>query len=48
MFTSPENTHIVVDKTGEDKDYDNFTEQLPEAEPRYAIYGQSLFGVASR
>lgn len=37
--SSEDNTEIVVEKTSESKDYDEFVEQLPEAEARYAIYG---------
>lgn len=36
---SDTNTEIVVEKTSENKDYDEFVEALPEAEPRYAVYG---------
>ncbi|KAG8927137.1 cofilin [Tulasnella sp. 419] len=32
------NTEIVVDKTSQNADYDEFLESLPEDEPRYAVY----------
>ena len=31
-------TEIVVEKTSEDEDYDNFIASLPEQEPRFAVY----------
>ncbi|KAH8921648.1 putative COF1-cofilin [Atractiella rhizophila] len=32
------NTEIVVEKSSADADYDKFLEDLPETEPRYAVY----------
>jgi len=33
-----DNTEIVVDKTSNSQDYEDFIKDLPEAEPRWAIY----------
>ncbi|WFD22664.1 cofilin [Malassezia equina] len=39
IFTlSPDNTEIVVSKTSESQDYDEFLAEFPSAECRYAIY----------
>lgn len=39
IFTlSPDNTEIVVSKTSESHDYDEFLSEFPPAECRYAIY----------
>lgn len=39
IFTlSPDNTEIVVAKESESRDYDDFLADLPEAEPRWAVY----------
>ncbi|KAI7854816.1 hypothetical protein BDC45DRAFT_507019 [Circinella umbellata] len=35
---SDNNSEIVVEKTAESADYDEFLKQLPENEPRYAVY----------
>lgn len=35
---SPDNTEIVVSKTSESQNYDDFLAELPPAECRYAIY----------
>lgn len=35
---SPDNTEIVVSKTSESPNYDDFLAELPPAECRYAIY----------
>jgi len=32
------NTEIIVDKTGEESDYESFVEKLPPNECRYAVY----------
>ena len=37
-LTSPANTEIVVEKTSESKDYDDFIGDLPSGNPRYAVY----------
>ena len=39
IFTlSPNHTEIVVEKTSTSTDYDEFLTNLPEAEPRWAVY----------
>ena len=39
IFTlSKDNTEIVVAKESESRDYDDFLADLPEAEPRWAVY----------
>lgn len=35
---SDDNTEIVVEKTSQSKDYDDFVSSLPEQECRYAVY----------
>ncbi|EIN12860.1 hypothetical protein PUNSTDRAFT_111233 [Punctularia strigosozonata HHB-11173 SS5] len=35
---SPDNTEIIVSKTSDSKDYDDFLADLPETECRYAVY----------
>lgn len=35
---NPGFTQIVVDKTSEDKDYESFLADLPQDEPRWAVY----------
>ncbi|EPS97491.1 hypothetical protein FOMPIDRAFT_1024976 [Fomitopsis schrenkii] len=39
VFTlSPDNTEIIVAKQSESQNYDDFLADLPEAEPRWAVY----------
>ena len=39
IFTlSPDNTEIIVAKESESHNYDDFLADLPEAEPRWAVY----------
>jgi hypothetical protein len=35
---SPDNSQIVVEKTGTDPEYEAFLSELPETECRYAVY----------
>lgn len=38
MIAIDNNAEIVVEKKAESGDYDDFLAQLPENEPRYAVY----------
>lgn len=35
---APDNKEIIVLKTSKETDYEKFIEDLPEAEPRWAVY----------